>query len=1063
MEGASEEIETRVTPVASPRRRFRRLQFTLIAIALVILVALIALWIERKPLAGHVLDRELARRGVPARYRISDLGFGRQRLTDVVMGDPRHPDLVADWLETRTRMTLSGPEVTGVRAGRVRLHGRLIDGKISLGTLDKLMGSSGASGKPFQLPALDVVVQHGGIRLDTPHGPIGLSVSGQGVLRDGFTGRLAAVAPRLVMGDCVATGLAAPLRVRVVREQPTLTGPLRLGNLRCGEVAVADLAARVDVTFGAALDRWQGRASVGSGAMRHPMMAAAAIDGQIDFSGTAKGTQGRMQMAARNVAARFGRAERAMVAGRYLVGPSTRFDGQAQLSGAQASTASLAPMLKASEATAGTPAGPVLRAMTQAAVRAGRRFAADMALAIDSDRGPHGPGFAVRVPRLTVASASGGRLAFAGGYGLAYDARGLRLDTRAAMGGGGLPGLRATLQQDGPKQPMRGTAELARYEAGGAALAFDRMVFRAAANGETQVTTRVALSGPISGGRIDGLVLPIAARWDGGRRLLVNPVCQPLAIDRLALSGLRLARVATRLCPLDGALVRLDGTRLSGGVQLGPTKLVGQIGSSPLTLAAAATRFALVDRSFTLTGVQTSIGRPESPTRIDAAELNGRITPDGIAGQFTGGAGQVGQVPLLLGEAGGDWRLAGGVLTLNGALQVRDARADSPRFLPMAAHNVTLTLAGSRIDAKGMLYEPTKSVKVADVTITHALDKGAGEADLRVPGITFTKDFQPELLTPVTKGVIEDVRGPINGRGHIAWDASGVRSTGKFGTDGIDLAAALGPVSGISGTIDFTDLLALQSAPGQVATVKTINPGIQVTNGVIRYQTLSGARVKVESGRWPFAGGTLTLDPTLLDFSQPVERRMTFHVEGAAADQFLLQFDFQNLNATGIFDGTLPMIFDERGGRIEGGRLVVRPGGGSIAYLGEISQKDLGFWGNLAFGALRSLNYRSLRIDMNGPLAGEMVTDVRFAGISQGKGAKSNFIIRRLQSLPFVFNVRIKAPFRGLLDSAQSFYDPRRLIQRNLPALLEEQNKRAAPPASTTPAPIQPSASETVP
>jgi len=1007
VEGASEESETRVTPVTSPARRFRRLQLTSIAIALVILAALIALWIERKPLAGQVLDRELARRGVPARYRISDLGFGRQRLTNVVLGDPQRPDLVADWLETRTRMTLSGPVVTGVRAGQVRLRGRLIDGRISLGALDRLMGPPDTSGKPFQLPKLDVAVQNGGIRLETPHGVVGLSLSGQGVLSDGFTGRMAAVAPRLVMGDCVATGLAAPLRVRVVREQPTLTGPLQLGNLRCGEVAVADLAARVDVTFGAALDRWQGRASLGSGAIRHPVLAAAAIDGQIDFSGTPKGTQGRMEVAARNVVARVGRAERAMVAGRYLIGAATRFDGQAQLGGAQASAAALAPVLKAGEAAAGTPVGPVLRAMTQAVGRAGRRLAANMALAIDSDRGPRGPGFAVRVPRLTVASASGGRLAFAGGYGLAYDSRGLRIDTRAAMGGGGLPSLRATLQQDGPKQPMRGTAELARYEAGGAALAFDRMVFRSAVNGETQVTTRVALSGPISGGRIDGLVLPIAARWDGGRRLLINPDCQPLAIDRLALSGLRLAKVATRLCPLDGALVRLDGTRLSGGAQLGATRLVGQIGSSPLTLAAATTRFALADRSFTLTGVQTVIGRPESPTRIDAAQLNGRITSEGLAGQFTGGAGQVGQVPLLLGEAGGDWRLAGGVLTLNGALQVRDARADSPRFLPMAARDVTLTLAGSRIDARGTLFEPTKSVKVADVAITHALDKGAGAADLSVLGITFTKDFQPELLTPVTKGVIEDVRGPINGRGRIVWDANGVRSTGRFGTDGIDLAAALGPVSGIAGTIDFTDLLALESAPGQVATVKTINPGIQVTNGVIRYQTLSGARVRVESGRWPFAGGVLTLDPTLLDFSQPVERRMTFHVEGAAADQFLLQFDFKNLNATGVFDGTLPMIFDERGGRIEGGRLAVRSGGGGIAYLGELSQKDLGVWGNLAFGALRSLNYRSLRIDMNGPLAGEMVTDVRFAGISQGKGAKSNFIIRRLQRLPFIFNVRI--------------------------------------------------------
>ena len=95
---------------------------------------------------------------------------------------------------------------------------------------------------------------------------------------------------------------------------------------------------------------------------------------------------------------------------------------------------------------------------------------------------------------------------------------------------------------------------------------------------------------------------------------------------------------------------------------------------------------------------------------------------------------------------------------------------------------------------------------------------------------------------------------------------------------------------------------------------------------------------------------------------------------------------------------------------------------------------------------------------MNGPLAGEMVTEVRFAGVSQGQGAKSNFLIRRLQRLPFVFNIRIKAPFRGLLDSAQSFYDPKRLIQRNLPQLLQRQNGASAPASA-----VQPSDSGIVP
>jgi hypothetical protein len=160
------------------------------------------------------------------------------------------------------------------------------------------------------------------------------------------------------------------------------------------------------------------------------------------------------------------------------------------------------------------------------------------------------------------------------------------------------------------------------------------------------------------------------------------------------------------------------------------------------------------------------------------------------------------------------------------------------------------------------------------------------------------------------------------------------------------------------------------------------------------------------------------------------------------------------------------MIFDERGGRIEDGHLVVRPGGGTIAYVGEVSQEDLGFWGNFAFQALKSLRYRNLDIVMNGPLAGEMITEVKFAGVSQGAGANRNFLFDRLQKLPLVFNLRIKAPFRGLIDSAQSFYDPRRLIKRNLPALIEEQRKRAVPPApGLVPAPpaVQPTESRKMP
>jgi hypothetical protein len=487
--------------------------------------------------------------------------------------------------------------------------------------------------------------------------------------------------------------------------------------------------------------------------------------------------------------------------------------------------------------------------------------------------------------------------------------------------------------------------------------------------------------------------------------------------------------------------------------------LAGRLGTSPLAVTTRSATLRFGTRTFAVEGVQARIGPSGRSTRLDFGHVDGALHGGALAGRFSGGAGQIGAVPLLLSDAAGNWTFARGALRVNGALSVADAQAASPRFKPMAARDVALTLENGRIATTGALYEPTRGVKVADLAITHALGDGRGHADLKVAGLSFTKDFQPDLLTPLTFGVIADVRGTVDGAGAIDWTAAGVTSSGLFRTAATDLAAAFGPVTGLAGEIRFTDLLSLESAPAQEVRIKTVNPGIAVNDGVIRFQTYRDARVLVNAGRWPFAGGALTLDPTLLDFSKPAERRMTFRVDGAAADQFLQQFDFKNLNATGVFDGVLPMIFDEKGGRIEGGALKVRAGGGGIAYVGDLSQKDLGLWGNLAFGALKSLRYRSLSIVMNGPLAGEMVTEVKFAGISQGEGAKSNFLIRRLQKLPFVFNIRIKAPFRGLLDSAQSFYDPRRLIQRNLPTLLDAQEKAARPPAK----PIQPPASETVP
>jgi hypothetical protein len=258
-------------------------------------------------------------------------------------------------------------------------------------------------------------------------------------------------------------------------------------------------------------------------------------------------------------------------------------------------------------------------------------------------------------------------------------------------------------------------------------------------------------------------------------------------------------------------------------------------------------------------------------------------------------------------------------------------------------------------------------------------------------------------------------------------------------------------VTGLKGNIHFTDMLGLVTAPDQRVTIAEINPGIAVTDGVIRYRILPDRKLSIAEGRWPFAGGTLTLEPTVLDMGQPVARRLTFRIDGLDAATFVQQLEFKNLAVTGKFDGVLPIIFDAQGGRIENGVLSVRPGGGTLSYVGDVTNANLGRIARIAFDALKSMRYQRLTIDLNGDLDGEIVSKVRFDGTNENpqETAKRGGIVGRLLApvtrLPFRFNITITAPFRGLVNSAQTFVDPS-IVLRNT----------AAGAVQRTPAPIQP-------
>lgn len=497
---------------------------------------------------------------------------------------------------------------------------------------------------------------------------------------------------------------------------------------------------------------------------------------------------------------------------------------------------------------------------------------------------------------------------------------------------------------------------------------------------------------------------------------------------------------------------------LSGQIRIPGIALRGTSGSSPFAFASGAGDIDLATMRWSLARADVRLGQSESITRFSADRITGAPAPRGFAGQLVGAAGKIGAVPLEMSGIDGRWTFASGVLALDGSLLLTDAEPEA-RFFPLVSTNASLRLVDGRIEATAAFGERRSGTHVLDTAIAHDLGSGTGHADLKVPELRFGETFQPDQLTRLALGVIANVRGSVVGDGRIDWSPDGVTSRGTFATANTDLAAAFGPVAGATTTLTFDDLIGLRSAPGQKVSLAEVNPGIPVLDGEIEYQLLGDNRVRIQGGSWPFAGGKLELHPTTLDFNADQPRRLTFDLVGVDAAVFLQNFGFENINASGKFDGTLPVEFDGLGGRIVGGRIDARDGGGTLAYVGELTNHDLGAMANFAFGALRSLKYDDLTIVLNGDLDGEMVTDIRFGGIGQGEGATQNFITRQVAKLPFVFNIKIQAPFRQLITSAKGFYDPTVYIEQNLPALMQAQQDAEAAAANTI---VQPSASEPV-
>ncbi len=1032
--------------------------------AVVALAAGSIAWLDRERIAGDFIDDYLAENGVAATYDIVAIGPETQVIENLVVGDPARPDLTARRMVVELGVGWAGPEVRRVRLEGARLYGSYLGGKFSLGALDPLVFTDSA--EPPRLPAIDLALVDGRALIASDFGAVGLKLEGSGRLDDGFVGTLAVAAPGIGVEGCRAERASLYGKLTTASGTPSLDGPLRLGGVACGgaRLARADIGTKLSLAqdFSAA----EGDFALRGAELELASLTGAGVDGTGRLTWSDKGLVVAHDLALTGIAAPQGRLARLEAEGTWRGSPDAArgaWQGDLRGTGLTPDKALGRQLAGIESGLEGTLLAPLLAKARGGLVRGltGAGFRAEAIIR-------HKPGeLALIVPEASLATRSGERVLALSqvNAGLADGAL-VALRGNVLAGGGGLPAINGRMEQ-GPDGGWSLRMAMAEYSAGANRLAIPRLSLRQERGGVLRFDGLVTASGDLPGGGVRGLDLPLEGRWSAARGLVLGTGCTPLRFRSLALSGLALEGQQVTLCPEGGAplLAYNDGLRLAA--RTGPLTLAGKLGESPAQISArgAALRYPA---PFALEDIAVRLGEPGSEVRLTAASLTGSLSGE-PSGDFTGGTAQLDAVPLDLDAIGGRWAYADGSLRIDGAqfrLSDRPGEGEA-RFNPLAARGAILTFADSAIRAEARLRHPDSDRLVADVAITHDLESARGGARLAVPGLAFDNRLQPADLSYLATGVIALASGSVTGEGRIDWRGEDITSSGTFATDGLDFAAAFGPVRGLKGKVVFTDLLSLTTAPDQTVTIAAINPGIEVLDGKVRFALDDGTLLRLEDARFPFMGGELVMRPLAMDFSQPEERRYIFEITGLDAAVFVAQMELTNLSATGVFDGTVPIVFDKEGnGRIESGMLIARAGGGNVAYIGELSYEDLGTMGNYAFSALRSLDYRQMSVGLNGSLGGEIITNFDFDGVRQGAGTSRNFVTRRLAKLPIRFKVNVRSEnFYELATMVRSFWDVDFLGNPVDRGLLKAENGRFVPanPSANPAKPVQPSESEDQP
>ncbi|MFN7054607.1 YdbH domain-containing protein [Hyphomonas sp.] len=626
----------------------------------------------------------------------------------------------------------------------------------------------------------------------------------------------------------------------------------------------------------------------------------------------------------------------------------------------------------------------------------------------------------------------------------------------ARMAGGGAPSVSAEIGlgriSGGAVTLERSSLALSPWTAGGrtvsagvTGLAFRGGGEEVEVSGTGEATFTGAFAGfDLTRTRMSG-GLDAAMDETGWRVQAMGAPCLALSSAGIALGAVSVPQAAFDVCPVDGRFIRQGGPP-GGAARLGdvrfPIRFDG--GSGDVALSGARADWTL-QQGFGLTLRAEAVALPvelgENTLVIDGAapEIRVRTAAGGGPVQIAAALAKTEfggtLIPAKVEAAGFGFDgvsapdgMAGAVRA--GGVRISDPAPSDPLYQPVMG-DFAGRLDGRRLVMAGPMRNEAAGFALARAETDLDIFELTGTARVVGEPLVFRPGgVQPAMISQRLVGLFTNAEGRFSGAADFTIARGQIEATADLALDGFGFQTTrLGRVSGVSGTVRFSDLMGLTTAPGQEVRIGSVDPGVAFTDGRIVFAFEGGETLKLDEVRFPFAGGDLSLAPLEWKLGGAPER-VSVAASRLDLTQLIEALKLPDTRAEGTVSGAFPIAFTPTSVVVEDARLKADAGGGRLAYTGAAMEAaaDADPVASMAFNALRDLEFSILEIGLSGDLAGQMRAEMQIAG----RNVRPVPVTRTMTMPPgqaFEFAMGFNLPLGQLISQGLQLADARTVLE----------------------------------